>query len=306
MNNTNEERVNEPQILDNPAVNANNQGQEMSEDPILGSNNNHALINDNQEFSNESQPDVQEVQGNEQSQEGQEQSTEPTTWEASSKYFQSEKDKAFEQNKELQANLNKYKALGEFVEGRPDVQEYLNGMLPNGQTSGEQAQPNDKVVTPPNMGTPPEDFDPWDAYNEPQSTSYQFRVNQEQNNVTTQLNKFKTEIVGQYEQEKKLTAFDKELNNLGLDAKQKENFYEFANTPVAQMGTEQLVSMWRATGQTSPSTQPDPSMNAARRTQSSPTAGTGILQGEAPQVQKTDSDSMWDGIEAAANKKNIF
>ena len=156
------------------------------------------------------------------------------------------------------------------------------------------------------MDKPPEDFDPWDAYNEPQSKSYQFRVNQEQNNVTNALNKFRTEIVGQYEQEKKLERFDKELGNLGLDEVQKKQFYEFANTPVAQMGTEQLVAMWRSTGTTSPSTQPDPSINAARRTQNTPTAGTGVLQGEPPKVEKTDDDSMWDGIMKAADKNNIF
>ena len=309
-----QEQVHEaPQILEEGGINSNNQMVGMSEDPLLGntlSNENDALVNDNQTFDNPSEPVANGMQGNEQFQEGQQaEDSAPTNWEASSKYFQSEKDKSNEHNKQLNQDLKKYKALGEFVDGRPDVQEYLNGMLTDGQSTNSHAegsQAPEGEVKPPSMAKPPEDFDPWDAYNEPQSSSYQFRVNQEQNNVNTALGKFKNEIVGQYEQEKRVTAFDKELGHLGLDDVQKKNFYEFANTPVAQMGTEQLVAMWRATGDTVPSTQPDPSIAATRRTQNSPTAGTGILQGEAPRVDKTDSDSMWDGIMTAADKNNIF
>ncbi len=295
-----EEMVHEaPQILDEGGVNPNNQALGV-DDPIIG-NNDDALITDNQEFSEESQPEPQ-VQG-EHTQENQDGT--PTNWEASAKYFQSEKDKMFEENKKLSQDLNKYKALGEFVDGRPDVQEYLQGMLQGGQPTNnkENVQPNEPA---PKMDAPPEDFDPWDAYNEPQSISYQYRVNQEQNNVQSALKKFKTEIVGQYEQEKKLNAFDKELSNLGLDDVQKKQFYEFANTPVAQMGTEQLVQMWRATTPSSAATQPDPSIAATKRTQNTPQTG-GVLQGAPPQVeQKSDTDSMWDGIVSAADKNKIF
>jgi hypothetical protein len=117
------------------------------------------------------------------------------------------------------------------------------------------------------------------------------------------MNEFKTDLSGKWEQEKKMQRFDKELENLGLDDTQKTQFYEFANTPVAQMGTEQLVAMWKASSPSTTPTQPDsPSMNAVRRTQNTPAQGTGVLQGEAPQQVKSDDDSMWDGIMDAAKK----
>ena len=296
------EETQAPQILDEGGQNANHQAIGIDYSLLKEEN---AQITDNQTFE-QSEPAVDEVQG-EHTQDSQTNAEfVPDNWEASSKYFQSEKDKTFEENKALKEDLNKYKALGEFVDGRPDVQEYLNGML-TGQQPDSKEQPQQGK---PNISSPPEDFDPWDAYNDPQSSSYIFRQKQEQNNVSAALDTFKNELSGTWEKEKKLERFDKELGNLGLDDVQKKQFYEFANTPVAQMGTEQLVSMWRATSDSTQSSQPDSStkdasMNAVRRTQSTPQQGTGVLQGSAPEVKKTGSDAMWEGIMNASKKNKI-
>ena len=68
--------------------------------------------------------------------------------------------------------------------------------------------------------------------------------------------------------------------------------------------------MWRATSDSTQSSQPDSStkdasMNAVRRTQSTPQQGTGVLQGSAPEVKKTGSDAMWEGIMNASKKSKI-
>tara|TARA_Y100000310_G_scaffold73897_2_gene70043 strand:- start:2630 stop:3526 length:897 start_codon:yes stop_codon:yes gene_type:complete len=292
----NEKNVLQETPLQGEPVSENENNQAIGIDDVFLNENDNALINDNQ--THHEGEAGEEVQG-EHIQEEQSEVV-PQDWEASAKYFQSEKDKQFEENKALKQDLERFKALGEFVDGRPDVQEYLNGVLQGQQPSVEgqgSEQPSQPAVTV------PEDFDPWDAYNDPNSPSYKYRSSQEQANIGKAMNEFKTDLSGKWEQEKKMQRFDKELENLGLDDTQKNQFYEFANTPVAQMSTEQLVAMWKASSPGTTPTQPDsPSMNAVRRTQNTPAQGTGVLQGEAPQQVKSDDDSMWDGIMDAAKK----
>ena len=255
-------------MVDESSVNPNNQGYES--DPIIG-NNDENLISDNQETltNSEPQPSVEESQGMQQNQE-------PHNWEASAKYFQSEKDKLFEENRKLQEQLN------------------------------QVGQPQEPVKEKPKTLAPPEDFDPWDAYNEPSSSSYKFRVQQEQNNINNAVGQVREELVGQYKQQQQLSEFDKELGSLGLNEQDKKSFYEFANTPVAKMGTEQLVQMWRATTTSSQPTQGvDPSINATQRVQSAP-SGAGILQGGTPQAPKVnESDAAWDAVMNAAKKSKM-
>ena len=258
-------------MVDESSVNPNNQSYES--DPIIG-NNDENLISDNQETlgaetPSEPQPSVEDSQGMQQNQE-------PHNWEASAKYFQSEKDKLFEENKQLQEQL------------------------------ANVGQPQEPVKEEPKTLAPPEDFDPWDAYNDPNSSSYQFRVQQEQSNINNAVGQVREELVGQYKQQQQLSEFDKELGSLGLNEKDKKSFYEFANTPVAKMGTEQLVQMWRATSTSSQPTQGvDPSINATQRVQSAP-SGAGILQGGTPQAPKVnESDAAWDAVMNAAKKSKM-
>jgi len=292
-NTANSDKVPEQGAIPAQGQNLNNQATGVSDDALLRKD--EPMITDNQDATSgtPSEPQImnQEVQGEQQSQ-GSE------NWEASSKYFQSEKDKVFEENKQLNQDIKKYKALGEFVDGRPDVQEYLNGQLEGGQPTAD--------VQKPSMATPPEDFDPWDAYNDPTSDSFKFRSESEQNNLQTAMKTVKEELVGQYETERKLSQFDKELGGLGLNDSEKESFYQFANTPVAKMGTEQLVSMWRATGQSqAPSQGVDPSIDATRRNQQVP-SGAGVLQGNAPQAPVVnETDVAWDSIMNAARKSKM-
>jgi len=277
-----------------PVEQGNENNQAIGVDDVFLQNDN-ALINDNQTQDSET---GQEVQGEHTQEEKSEVASQ--NWEESAKYYQSEKDKQFEENKRLTQDLERFKALGEFVDARPDVQEYLNGVL-QGQTPSGEGQGSEQPSQP--AVNVPEDFDPWDAYNDSNSSSYKYRAQQEKANMTNVMNEFKNDLVGKWEKEKKLERFDKELENLGLDDVQKSQFYEFANTPVAQMGTEKLVAMWKASTPGTSPTQPDsPSMNAVRRTQNTPTQGTGVLQGEAPQQVKSDTDSMWDNIMDAAKK----
>ena len=77
-------------------------------------------------------------------------------WEEQAKYFQSEKDKLSAENQKLK----QYEEVGKFLESRPDIVKNIAS-----QAGGQpEAQPQAALK--------PDEFDPWEAYNDPTSASY--------------------------------------------------------------------------------------------------------------------------------------
>ena len=83
-----------------------------------------------------------------------------TNWEDQAKYFQSEKDKLHAENQKLK----QYEQVGQMLESRPDIVNTITGMIQGGQPAQSQRVTLDK-----------DEFDPWEAYNDPASKSYKFR-----------------------------------------------------------------------------------------------------------------------------------
>ena len=82
-------------------------------------------------------------------------------WEEQAKYFQSEKDKLSAENTRLKG----YEEIGKFLESRPDVVQAIDNASKGGDLGTPQL---------PKIELSPEEFDPWEAYNDPSSKSYQF------------------------------------------------------------------------------------------------------------------------------------
>ena len=80
-------------------------------------------------------------------------------WEEQAKYFQSEKDKLASENQ----NLKKYEAIGNLLQQRPDIASTITAMV-----QGGTGQP----VGPQRIELEKDEFDPWEAYNDPKSKSY--------------------------------------------------------------------------------------------------------------------------------------
>jgi hypothetical protein len=76
-------------------------------------------------------------------------------WEAQAKYHQSEKDKLYAENQQI----------------KEKVQEFLD--------SRKTEQPS----APEKITLKPDEFDPWEAYNDPSSASYKFRMQEMQETV---------------------------------------------------------------------------------------------------------------------------
>ena len=210
--------------------------------------------------------------GQDEGTETQESST--TDWEAQAKYHQSEKDKLYAENQ----NLKQYEKIGKFLESRPDVaQKVLN------EVSG-QPEPQEKRVT-----LKPDEFDPWEAYNDPSSKSYQFRMQEMQETINGAVE----QAVGGIQAQQGRTNLRSDLASRGLSDEQMDSFFEFADKHPSEYGLDNVLKMWQAVSQ-SPNTQADNPLDKIRQTQASPQSA-GVLQGEQPK-RKSEEDKMFEDV----------
>ena len=206
-------------------------------------------------------------------------------WEQSAKYFQSENDKKAEQIK----NLEKYEKIGKLIESRPDIQ---NAIANTVSGNNAEAPQNNRVQLD------KDEFDPWEAYNDPNSKSYAFRMQEIGDVVNQQVGKQMQGV----QRNTAMTQLKADLQARGLDQDSINDFIDFAGTPANELGVDNVIKMWRAVKET-PAIENNP-LDQVRQTQQIPQSG-GVLQGERPQV-KDDIDTMWDGIVKAGGRTNVL
>jgi len=184
-----------------------------------------------------------------------------TDWEAQAKYHQSEKDKLYAENQQIKAK----------------VQEFLDSR------KSEQPSAPEKIVLK------PDEFDPWEAYNDPSSASYKFRMQDMQQAIDSGIN----QAVGGLKAEQGRTNLRSELTNHGLTAEEQDSFFDFADKHPSEYGLENVVKMWRAVSQ-DPKTQTENPLDQIRQNQANPTSA-GVLQGQQPERKSAD-EQMYDDV----------
>ena len=222
----------------------------------------------------------QDVSGNENTESN-------SDWKSQAKYFQSEKDKLYSENQ----NLKKYEKIGKFLESRPDVVEKIKDSVSgNGETTATEK---------PQIALEKDEFDPWEAYNDPSSKSYQFRKQEEAETINKRVNEAVGTQVSQMQKDIGMNKLEMELDKRGLSPEQKESFVNFVNTNPAEHGIDGYLKMWNAVNSKSEQIQNQENpMDAIRQNQTLPQQG-GVLNGQQP-ARKSDDESMWDGILKAA------
>ena len=196
-------------------------------------------------------------------------------WEAQAKYHQSEKDKLFARNQEVE----QYEKIGKFLESRPDVaQTVLN------EVSGQPKAQEERI------GLKPDEFDPWEAYNDPSSKSYKYRMQEMQETINGAVDK----AVGGIEAQQGRTNLRSDLANKGLNDEQMDSFFEFADKHPSEYGLDNVLKMWQAVSQPAQGGERENPLDKVRQTQSSPQAA-GVLQGQQPK-RKSEDESMWEGV----------
>ena len=209
-------------------------------------------------------------------------------WESQAKYFQSEKDKLHAENQKLK----QYEQVGQMLESRPDIVQAVSGMLQGGQ----QAQQPQRVELS------KDEFDPWEAYNDPSSKSYQFRQQELQDTI----NQAVSSQVGNVQREVGMNKLQTELANKGLNAEQIQSFMDFASKNPAEYGIDGAINMWQAVTQkpTEGEQSKESPLDAIRQNQAVPQQA-GVLNGQQP-AKKDDKDSMWDAITKAGSRANVL
>jgi len=208
-------------------------------------------------------------------------------WEEQAKYFQSEKDKLAAEN----SKLKQYEKIGQLLESRPDITQAITGMV---QGQGQPAQPE-------RIELAKDEFDPWEAYNDPQSKSYKFRQQELQDSINGAVNQ---QIQGLQRNQGEM-QLKTELQQRGLSPEEVDSFMNFAAQNPAEYGVDGAIKMWRAVANSEQGQQIERPLDSVRQTQGTPAQG-GVLQGQAPQTPKSDEDAMWDGILKAGSRTNVL
>ena len=209
-------------------------------------------------------------------------------WEGQAKYFQSEKDKLASEN----SKLRQYEKIGQLLESRPDITNAVAGMI---QGQGQPQAPERVVLEK-------DEFDPWEAYNDPQSKSYMFRQQELQESINGAVN-HQMQGLQRNQGEMQLKT---ELQQRGLAPEEVDSFMNFASNNPAEYGVDGAIKMWRAVAESDASGQQiEKPLDGIRQTQGTPAQG-GILQGQAPASPKSDKDSMWDAITKAGSRTNVL
>ena len=210
-------------------------------------------------------------------------------WEEQAKYFQSEKDKLAGENQ----NLKKYEALGQLLQARPDIANTVASMVQGGN--------NGQPVGPQRIELEKDEFDPWEAYNDPKSKSYKFRQQELQDSIGQAVNQRMAGVMKQ----QGIQQLKGNLLQQGLTPQEVDSFMQFASKNPGEYGVEGAVKMWRAVMNEGQGTvTAENPLDNVRQTQAAPTPG-GILQGQQPQA-KSGKDEMWDSIVSAGSRTNVL
>ena len=208
-------------------------------------------------------------------------------WESQAKYFQSEKDKLHAENQKLKD----YEQVGKLLESRPDIVNAISSMVQGGQPEAAERVSMDK-----------DEFDPWEAYNDPASKSYKFRQQELQDSINDA-------VQGQMQGVQKEVGMSKLQNELakkGLNEEEINSFIDFASKNPAEYGIDGAINMWKAVTGEQPAQEGNNNnpLDSIRQNQAVPQQA-GILTGEQP-TRTDEKDDMWNNILKAGNRNNVL
>ena len=213
-------------------------------------------------------------------------------WEIEARKFQSMYDRTQAEND----NLKRLEPLGDLLESRPDLVEVLQKNL-NGQH--QQQQPHQQAQ----QGLPAEDFNPWDAYYNPESPSFKFRMGQD----VQMMNNVVSNALG--EQKRQMTeeiTYNNTVNELRNTYKMSDGdineFMGYVTQPKEHVGLSNLVKLYRDVNKKGNAPETAEAVKAA---QNQPRTA-GVLQGGAPSSPKSEENKMWDGIMNAGSRSSVL
>ena len=180
--------------------------------------------------------------------------------------------------------------VGKLLESRPDIVNQITSMVQGGQPESTQRISLEK-----------DEFDPWEAYNDPASKSYKFRQQELQDTIN---NAVEGQMAG-VQKQVGMNELKGQLQAKGLNDQEVNSFFEFASKNPSDYGVEGAINMWKAvTGEPGQENNNNNPLDSIRQNQAVPQQG-GIFNGEQP-IRKDEKDSMWDSIMKAGSRANVL
>ena len=153
-------------------------------------------------------------------------------FEQQAKYFQSEKDKAYAEATRANNELSKVRNLLK----RPEVEKAIRGAL-----SGEKPKEQERI------NLRPEEFDPWASMTDPKSKSYKFRMQEEESRINNMVNEKVGNIVEPMQKENAMSQLRNKLSTkYRMSPNEIDSFIQFAETPINELGEDNIVKMFKA------------------------------------------------------------
>ncbi|MAG27133.1 hypothetical protein CMI47_16475, partial [Candidatus Pacearchaeota archaeon] len=143
-----------------------------------------------------------------------------------------------------------------------------------------------------------EEFNPWDAYNKPESKSYQFRVQQENDRINNSLGRYQQQI---QEQMVVNNTVNELKNKHNFNDNQVRDFMQFVTQPKENVPLSSLVKLFKD-NMGIPVREGQSSVETARSVQSSAPRSAGVLNGQPSAQPKSEQDKMWDAIVNAGSR----
>ena len=201
-------------------------------------------------------------------------------YEAEAKKFQSMYDRAQAENAKLQQGAQ----LLQLLEQRPDLVKTLEDGIANPQGQNQSTQEVAPAV---------DDFNPWEAYDENTETGKFV-----DKKITNKVDQLVSERLAQQQRQMQAEMqMQNTVNELRGTYKLSDNdiqdFLQFTTQPKERVGLNNLVKLWQMQSGTSVAN--NDTMEAVNAAKQAPRTA-GVLQGQAPQSPKTDSDKVFDSI----------
>jgi hypothetical protein len=234
------------------------------------------------EFGNPLQGEPNDTVGQDETVNAQENSD---NWQEQAICYQSEKDKLQAEN----VRLKEYQEIGQFLESRPDIVKKIVS------ETGDGGQPKKITLNK-------DEFDPWEAYNDPSSKSYQFRQQELQDSINDAV---KSQVAG-VQKQVGMNQLQNELSNRGMTGEQIQSFMDFASKNPADYGIDGAINMWQSVTQkpTESNESVESPLDAIRQNQAVPQQG-GVLNGQQP-VKQDEAQTMWESIMSAGSRAKVL
>ena len=204
-------------------------------------------------------------------------------WENETRKFQSMYDKQKAENDKMKQDM-----------------EYLAQEFAKNQKSQRNSNVNNQ------SSLPEDEFNPWDAYYKPDSPSFKFRQQREQEVVNQAIGQQSAKM----EEQMLINNTMNELkNNHRMTESEVREFMEWSTDPGSSMTLDTLVDVFKSRGNKTgvlPSQEPvQDSFDAVKAAREAPRTA-GVLQGQEANQPKSGKDQMWDIIMSAGSRTNVL